>query len=181
MLYEERLNAAESMRLDMESFLHSKEEELAQSTQRQVPPHSTGESSPKEATALEIDNENLTEQVTHLNRRIASFEEQIEEYQVQIEADEAAAKNKLDQAVRVENGLRKEIGELRAQIEELGKSEAAATARVADIEEALRENHVALENARGEIEGLRAEVAVSFLFLFLWWLACSEFDVVDDI
>ncbi|CED82007.1 Cytoskeleton-associated protein and related proteins [Phaffia rhodozyma] len=164
MLYEERLNAAESMRLDMESFLRFKEEELARSNQRSASPTSSSQPSSRDPTqkvitAIEIDNENLIEQVTHLNRRIASFEEQIEEYQLQIESDEAAVRVKTDQALQVEKSLRKELAAARTQMEGLVKSERSARSGVTDIEEALRENHVALENARSEIEGLRAEIA----------------------
>ncbi len=42
----------------------------------------------------------------------------------------------------------------------MAKSEASAKLRVEEIEEALRENTLALENARAEVEGLTSELAV---------------------
>lgn len=49
------------------------------------------------------------------------------------------------------------------EVEQLLKSERSARNRVEEIEEALRESTVALENARGEVEVLRAELTVSYL------------------
>ena len=46
-------------------------------------------------------------------------------------------------------------------MERIVKSEAAAKLRVEEIEEALRENTLALENARAEVEGLSSELTVS--------------------
>lgn len=51
------------------------------------------------------------------------------------------------------------------EYERLMKSEAGARNRVEEIEEALRESTVALESTRGEVEVLRAEMAVC---LFIW-------------
>ena len=59
--------------------------------------------------------------------------------------------------------MKKEITELRKEADKTLKTEAAARAKIEELEEALRENAVALENARAEIEGLRSEVAVSCL------------------
>lgn len=53
------------------------------------------------------------------------------------------------------------------EVEQLLKSERNARNRVEEIEEALRESTVALENARGEVEVLRAELIVSYLH-FVW-------------
>lgn len=53
------------------------------------------------------------------------------------------------------------------EVEQLLKSERNARNRVEEIEEALRESTVALENARGEVEVLRAELTVSYLHIFL--------------
>jgi hypothetical protein len=53
------------------------------------------------------------------------------------------------------------------EMEQLLKSERNARNRVEEIEEALRESTVALENARGEVEVLRAELTVSYPH-FIW-------------
>lgn len=161
MLYEERLNAAESLRFDMETAIRSLEDQLAQSSDRlQAAPPSPSAVHRQATTAAEIDNENLTEQVKHLTGKIASLEDQMEEMQVQTERDEAAARTKLDRSKDREAELKKDIAGVRAQMDEVVKAELGARLRISELEEALRENGVALENARAEIEGLRAEVTV---------------------
>ncbi|KAL7415417.1 hypothetical protein BDY24DRAFT_382897 [Mrakia frigida] len=162
MLYEERLNAAESLRFDMELALRSLSDQLDQqssslSTLHQAPP-SPSSLSRQASTAAEIDNENLTEQVKHLTNKISSLEDQLEEMQVQAERDEAAANKKLERSKEAEGRLKGEVEEVRREMEEGGKREGKARERIGEVEEALKESGAALENARAEIEGLRAEV-----------------------
>lgn len=59
-----------------------------------------------------------------------------------------------------EENMRKELTDSKKQVDQAMTSEEAARHRMEEMEEALRENTVALENARAEIEGLRNEIAV---------------------
>ena len=62
-----------------------------------------------------------------------------------------------------EVAMKKEVADARREIENLRKAEMTAKDRVAELEEALREEGMALENARADVELLRAEVAVSIV------------------
>ena len=113
------------------------------------------------ASAAEIDNEALREQVQHLQKKLGTFEDLLEDARAATEREENAGRERLMQYKEREDALRQELLESQKEIERVVTSEEGARARVAEIEEALRENTVALENARAEIEGLRAEIAVS--------------------
>lgn len=119
------------------------------------------------ATALEIDNENLTEQVRHLTNKIASLEEALEDYQAQAEKDEEAAKARLERSKEHEERLKRDVREARGQTDEVAKLESGARIRISELEEALKEGSIALENARAELEETRTELAVRILALFI--------------
>jgi CAP-Gly domain-containing linker protein 1 len=57
--------------------------------------------------------------------------------------------------------MKKEAIEVKKEMERLVRAEEQARLRLGEIEEAFRENHLTLENARAEIETLRGELAVS--------------------
>ncbi len=121
----------------------------------------------KAATAAEIDNEMLREQVQHLQKRIATLEDDLEETRAMNERDEAAVRERIKRYKEREETVRKELAETRTEMELVRMSEEKARVRVEEVEEALRENTVALENARAEIETLRNEIAVSVAFRLL--------------
>lgn len=165
MLYEERLSASETARFDMENHIRNLEERIAASASASqvapfLPSSPSNQRESKQATALEIDNENLTEQIQHLTGKIAELEEQLEDLQVQAEQDEAAIKVRLDRAKDVEGDLQEEIASAKAKAAASAKTEAEARARISEMEEAINQNRAALESARAEIEGLRAELTV---------------------
>lgn len=56
--------------------------------------------------------------------------------------------------------MRNELTEGRKAVEQVAKAEALAKNRIEEVEEALRESTLALENARAEIEVLRTDAAV---------------------
>lgn len=156
-MYEERLSAADTRRYELEDLISSLEEQVRVQA---VPP------SPSSATrftsaAAEIDNEALREQVQHLQSKIVLLEDQLEDARVAFDNEESAVRERIKRYKDREDNLKKEIGEGKKEIESVLKTEASARQRVEEMEEALRENTVALENARAEIEGLRNEVTVS--------------------
>jgi CAP-Gly domain-containing linker protein 1 len=179
-LYEERLNAAEALRLDMEIHIRSLQdqlEHLASSSSSTAPsstfdPSSSSSMSSSSRTtaddrpsaAIQIDNENLTDQVRHLTGKITSLEEMLEDFQVQAEKDETAAKGRLERSKEQEEKLKRDIREARGQTDEVVKLENGARIRIGELEEALKEGAIALENARAELEETRAELAVCFTF-----------------
>lgn len=154
-LYEERLSAADSRRYEMEDAIASLQEQL----QAQARPVSPSTMARQATTALEIDNESLREQVQHLQKKLGTLEDLLEDARMAAEREENLGRERLMQYKEREDALRQELLESQKEIERVVKSEESARARVAEIEEALRENTVALENARAEIEGLRTDIA----------------------
>jgi len=57
--------------------------------------------------------------------------------------------------------MKKEATAAKKEMERLIRAEEQARQRLGEIEEAFRENHLTLENARAEIETLRGELVVS--------------------
>ncbi|RDX54967.1 hypothetical protein OH76DRAFT_1397294 [Lentinus brumalis] len=154
-LYEERLSAADTRRYELEDLVVTLEEHL-KAQARPVSPETLAR---KAATAAEIDNEMLREQVQHLQKRIATLEDDLEETRAMNERDEAAVRERIKRYKEREETVRKELAETRTEMELVRMSEEKARVRVEEVEEALRENTVALENARAEIETLRNEIA----------------------
>jgi CAP-Gly domain-containing linker protein 1 len=153
-LYEERLSAADSRRYELENRVASLEAGM------QANQTSTSTSTDI-SSAIQIDNETLREQVLHLQRKISTMEDIIEDAHVMSEKEEVALHDRMKALKEKEDGMKKELSEGRKEVERMAKSETAARNRVEEIDEALRESTVALENARAEVEGLRAELAVS--------------------
>ena len=114
-------------------------------------------------TAAEIDNETLREQVHHLQKKISMMEDIIEDHQANAEKEEAAHQERMKRLKEKEDAMKKELAEGKKEVERVVRAEATARNRVEEIEEALRESTVTLENARAETEALRAELAVSLL------------------
>ena len=155
-MYEERLSAADSKRYEMEDTIASLEEQIRQ----QAPPPSPGTVARHASSAAEIDNEMLRDQVQHLQKKISSLEDLLEDARMASEREEGLVRDRLKKYKEREEAMRKEVVDSRKEVERVIRAEEAARSRVEEIEEALRENTVALENARAEIEGLRMEVAV---------------------
>ena len=118
------------------------------------------------SSATQIDNETLRDQVQHLQKKSVKLEEQLEETRATLERDVSTSQDKITR-LRLEEEQRKRDLVLKTkEVDQLLKSERNARNRVEEIEEALRESTVALENARGEVEALRAELTVSICILF---------------
>ncbi|KAJ7096443.1 hypothetical protein C8R44DRAFT_813037 [Mycena epipterygia] len=153
-LYEERLSAADRERYELEARIASFEAG-ARATARTPSPTAA----PKPASsATEIDNETLRDQVLHLQKKVAKLEDVIEDAHATSERDEAALGDRMRRLKEKEEAMKKELNEGRKEVERMIKSEASARRRVEEVEEALQESTVALEDARAEVEGLRAEL-----------------------
>ncbi|PPQ99742.1 hypothetical protein CVT24_009725 [Panaeolus cyanescens] len=150
-LYEERLSLAQSQRYDLENRIAVLE------AAKKAEPVEVRPAIPNSAT--QIDNEALQEQVTYLQKTSTRLEEQLEDARAGFEREMASYQDKFDKMRFEEEQRKKEFMFKVRELEQLSKSEASARARVEEIEEALRESTVALENARSEVETLSAELA----------------------
>ncbi|KAJ3492810.1 hypothetical protein NLJ89_g11159 [Agrocybe chaxingu] len=154
-LYEERLSDSNTRRYEFEQRVNALEVSLEAATKGG---NSREQASRPTSEATQIDNESLRDQVQHLQRRSNKLEEQLEDARAALERDVAAYQDKIAR-IRLEDDQRKRDLALKTrEVEQLLKSETNARGRVEEIEEALRESTVALENARGEVETLRAEL-----------------------
>ncbi|KZT43537.1 hypothetical protein SISSUDRAFT_1124675 [Sistotremastrum suecicum HHB10207 ss-3] len=153
-LYEERVNAAESRRYEMEDHLAALESKLQDST-RPVSPTSMARQA---STAVQIENESLTEQVLHMQKKISELEEKLDDARAAAEKEESSMRNRVTRYRDADVALRTEMEALKIEIEKGKKTEKLAQARVEEVEAALCENDIALENARAEIESLRFEL-----------------------
>jgi multidrug efflux pump subunit AcrA (membrane-fusion protein) len=156
-LYEERISAFEAERYDAETMVQALEEKLRVASYQPSPE----ELSKQASTAAQIDNETLKEQVTHLQQRISHLEDQLEDAQALVEREEEATKSRIARYKEKDTQRQQELDELRRLATSATKSETTARTRVDELEEALRENTAALEDARAEIESLRTDLTVS--------------------
>ncbi|KAI0743950.1 hypothetical protein C8Q80DRAFT_1220751 [Daedaleopsis nitida] len=154
-LYEERLSAADTRRYELEDRIIELEEKLRAQTR----PISPGELARQATSAAEIDNETLREQVQHLQNKIAKLEDDLEDMHTANESDMLAARERIKRYKERDEATRKELAEGKQEVERVHKAEEKAKLRFEELEEAFRENSVALENARAEIETLRNEIA----------------------
>ncbi|KIK85026.1 hypothetical protein PAXRUDRAFT_35431 [Paxillus rubicundulus Ve08.2h10] len=155
-LYEERLSTADSRRYEMEDRITALEEQV----KKNVVPLSPSAAAQHITSALEIDNETLREQVQHLQRKLFTMEDVLEDVRVASEKEEAGMRERIKRFKEKEESMRNELGEGRKAIEQVAKAEALAKSRTEEVEEALRESMLALENARAEIEVLRTDAEV---------------------
>ena len=156
-MYEERLSAADTKRYELEDMVVSLEEQL----RTQARPVSPGTVARQATSAVEIDNEMLRDQVQHLQKKLSTLEDTLEDLRAANERDDAAVRDRIKRYKEREEGIRKELAEARGEGERLRKAEEKARARVEEVEEAFRENAATLESARAEIETFRNEIAVS--------------------
>ena len=154
-LYEERLSSAESKRYELEDLVEELEEKLKRRASQ------TGSVTVQDSEVSKIDNEMLRDQVMHLQSKISGLEDLLEETRTNADKEEANIRLRMQRYRDNEVSMRSDIAEVHKEVEKLSKSEALAREKAEEAEEALRENTLALENARAEIEGLRSEFAVS--------------------
>lgn len=88
------------------------------------------------------------------------MEDTLEDAQAAAEREETAVRERMMRFKEKEESMRNELTEGRKAVEQVAKAEALAKSRIEEVEEALRESTLALENARAEIELLRTDAAV---------------------
>ncbi|CAE6462625.1 unnamed protein product [Rhizoctonia solani] len=152
-LYEERISGMEGRRYELEDLVADLESQIEALKKNGSVPRPGG------TTAAEIDNESLREQVSHLQRRLGTLEDQLEDARAQAEREDESARTRIAKAKEGEQTAWKECLELRKEVDNLKRDEGLAKAKIEELMEALREGAVTLEAARGDVEGLRAEVA----------------------
>ncbi|KAF8706023.1 hypothetical protein RHS03_05195, partial [Rhizoctonia solani] len=152
-LYEERISGMEGRRYELEDLVADLESQIEALKKNGSVPRPGG------TTAAEIDNESLREQVSHLQRRLGTLEDQLEDARAQAEREDESARSRIAKAKEGEQAAWKECLELRKEVDNLKRDEGLAKAKIEELVEALREGAVTLEAARGDVEGLRAEVA----------------------
>ena len=140
----------------MEDLIGTLREQLRSQTQAPSPTSAARQLS----SATQIENEALREQVVHLQKKLTITEDMLEEVRASAEKDETAVRERLRRFKEKEELLKQQVAECGLEITRLVKSENNARVRTEEVEEALRESTVALENAQVEIEGLRAEITV---------------------
>ncbi|GJJ06534.1 hypothetical protein Clacol_000726 [Clathrus columnatus] len=153
-LYEEKLDGAETKRWEMEDRVREMEDKVRKQKRSMSPSTIVQHAS----EAAKIDNETLREQVTHLERKVNQLETQLEYARDSADKEEQAMRTRVAKYKDNETLLRRELMDVRTEVEGWKRTEAACKARIEELEEALRENAVALENARADIENLRAEL-----------------------
>jgi DNA repair exonuclease SbcCD ATPase subunit len=156
-LYEEKLSEADSKRWELEDLIRELEEK-ARKQKRSVSPTAV---SRVLSEADQIDNEMLREQVIHFERKVSQLEAQLDNVRDTAEKEEQLMRTRIIKYKENDATLKRELLEARSEVETRKRAEIAGKARLEELEEALRENGVALENARAEIEGLRTELGVS--------------------
>ena len=95
-----------------------------------------------------------------MQRKVSTLEDIIEDSRATAEREEVAIRERMRKVKDREDALKKELIDGKKEVERVLKNEAAARGRIEEIQEALRESTVALENAQAEVEGLRSELDV---------------------
>lgn len=163
-LYEEKLDDADTKRWEMDDRVRELEDKVRKQKRSMSPTSIVQHAS----EAAKIENETLREQVTHLERKVNQLETQLECVRDNADKEEQAIRGRIVKYKDNEALLKHELLEARSEVENRKKAEAVSKARIEEVEEALRENAVALENARAEIENLRTELAVCARFVVLF-------------
>ena len=174
-MYEERLGNNETKRYELEDLVTSLEEQL-RSAARPSSPTSLAKYA---SSAAQIENETLQDQVTHLQNKIGTLEDMLEDARAAAEKDEAVVRERIKRYKEKEDSMKKEVTASKKEMERLIRAEEQARQRLGEIEEAFRENHLTLENARAEIETLRGELVVSPSILSSIFAIPSDFYIQD--
>ncbi len=135
-LYEDRLSAADARRYELEDMVGTLQDKLNALAR----PLSPGTMARHASEAAQIDNENLREQAAHLQRRITSLEELLEDTRTAARAEESTLRSKLEKQRETELLARKEVEMSKGRIEECRRGEAVYRSRIEELETALREN-----------------------------------------
>ncbi|KAK7046094.1 hypothetical protein VNI00_007092 [Paramarasmius palmivorus] len=175
-LYEEKLRQADLLRYELEDQLSSassRPNALNASTNLPTTPSAIREpltpTSPspfsslrlpkdKEQTTEEIEAETLHLQLAHLQAKISSLEDSLDDSRASHQADVGALTTRLTKAKETHEVLQRQLSDSTSRVREKEREVAEKSRRVEEVEEALRECQGALEEARAEVEVLRGEV-----------------------
>lgn len=158
-MYEERLGHSETKRYELEDLVTSLEEQLRAAAR----PSSPTSLAKYASSAAQIENETLQDQVTHLQNKVRTLEDMLEDARAAAEKDEVVVRERIKRYKDKEEATKREMVEARKEMENIIRAEEQTRLRLVEVEEAFRENHLTLESARAEIETLRRELAVSNL------------------
>ena len=170
-MYEERIGNSETKRYELEDLIASLEEQLRTAAR----PSSPTSLAKYASSAAQIENETLQDQVTHLQNKIGTLEDMLEDARAAAEKDEVVVRERIKRYKDKEESMKKESAAAKKEVERLIRAEEQARQRLGEIEEAFRENHLTLENARAEIETLRGELVVSNPTLRISVAVASDF------
>lgn len=148
---------SETKRYELEDQVTSLEEQLRAAAR----PSSPTSLAKYASSAAQIENETLQDQVTHLQNKIRTLEDMLEDARAAAEKDEVVVRERIKRYKDKEEVTKKEAVEAKNEMERLIRAEEQTRLRLVEVEEAFRENHLTLESARAEIETLRRELAVS--------------------
>ncbi|KIY44338.1 hypothetical protein FISHEDRAFT_25202, partial [Fistulina hepatica ATCC 64428] len=118
-LYEERLSELDTQRYDLERRLSQAQSSVASADKEAAHQRSAS----ARVTAAEIDNEALREQVHHLQQKIVSMEDAMEDSRLAIEREDEVFSEKMRRLREKEDIMRKEMVETRKETDRLSKSE----------------------------------------------------------
>ncbi|KAI0051630.1 hypothetical protein FA95DRAFT_243872 [Auriscalpium vulgare] len=151
-LYEERLAAAEDQRYEQEALVTNLQERLNAAA---LSPSSPTPAAPYTATAIQIENESLREQISHLQQQVVRLEDMLENSRITADKEVAMLMEKLKRHKEREETLKKQLIQADKDKEQMAKSEASLRGRLEEVDEALRESTVALDLARVDIETMQ--------------------------
>ncbi|RXW17083.1 hypothetical protein EST38_g8770 [Candolleomyces aberdarensis] len=154
-LYEERLSQLEGQRYDLQTTLDS----LKERGSARSPSPAGARTHTSNPSAAEIDNETLTEQVQHLQRKILGMEEDMEEAQANAEKEKGELFERMKRLKDREESVRKELAEAKKELDKSAREKDEASAKLDETEVALEDSKYRLEEARVETERLRNDMA----------------------
>jgi TolA-binding protein len=123
-----------------------------------------GPSNRETSAAAEIDNEMLRDQIQHMQEKIATLEDTMDEMRAQADREESSIRDRVIRLKEKEDSMKTELSDGRKAVEKVTKSEAAARARIEELEVALRESTHALERSRADIEAFRTDAPVRVIY-----------------
>ncbi|KAM0789615.1 hypothetical protein ACM66B_000421 [Microbotryomycetes sp. NB124-2] len=168
--YEERIADVENGRLEALESVERLQQQLEQARTEREDVLSNGDrgggqlslSSSQIATtsAADIINaENAKAETDHLRAKLVNLEEHFEATKVQLETELDRSQKSKAKSSEVEQSLKQDIESLKNTVDELKQKEARSTARIEELEEALLDSQVRLEEERAELETLRRDAS----------------------
>ncbi|KAK4054107.1 hypothetical protein OIV83_001132 [Microbotryomycetes sp. JL201] len=162
--YEERIADIENGRLEALERVDNLQQQLEQARNDRMDPAtdklSLSSSQIATTSAADIiDAENAKAEADHLRAKLVNLEEQLEATKMQLESESERAEKIKVKGVDMEQSLRRDVDALKKTLDGHKEKEAKAAARVEELEEALLDSQVRLEEERAELETLRRDAS----------------------